>query len=247
MNEIENLKNAIKTAYKIVFFTGAGISTESGILDFKTVYNSKFEGYDCEEILDASFFEDHPNVFLRFIKNYLYHPYAKPNKIHYFITNLQKHKNVTVITQNIDGLHQQANTSKVIELHGNLKNWHCQKCRNTKNIDEMMEREKISCTTENCSGKMKPDIALYGEEISQSKINKCLVEISSADVLIVAGTRLQTVLSHELVKTFKKENLFVINKEPVDLNRPYFFIQNDIGKIVDELNSPKTNFQNKEL
>lgn len=209
MNEIENLKSAIKNAYKIVFFTGAGISTESGIPDFKTVYNGKFEGYDCEEILDASFFEDHPNVFLRFIKNYLYHPYAKPNKIHYFITN--------------------------------------QKCQNTKNIDEMMETEKISCTTEKCSGKMKPDISLYGEEIPQSKINKCLVEISSADVLIVAGTRLQTILSHELVKTYKKENLFVINKEPVDLNRPYFFIQNDIGKIVDELNSPKTNFQIKEL
>ena len=213
--KIAKLNSIISECNNIVFFGGAGVSTESGIPDFRSkdgLYNMKYD-YPPEEILSHTFFIEHTTEFYRFYKDKLNSLKYKPNITHYKLAELEKNgKLKAVITQNIDGLHQLAGSKNVIELHGTVLKNHCLKCHTFYGVEKIIESESVP-RCEKCGGIIKPDVVLYEEGLNDNDIKKALKYISTCDTLIIGGTSLTVYPAAGFVNYFNGKNLIIINKD----------------------------------
>ena len=235
--KINLLNKYIKESNNIVFFGGAGVSTESGIKDFRSVdglYNEKYD-YPPEEILSHTFFMNNTKEFYKFYKEKLNCLDIKPNICHKYLTKLEKEgKLKAIITQNIDGLHQKAKSKNVLELHGTIYKNYCINCgKNYEAKDIFNSKEIPKC---NCGGIIKPEVVLYEEPLNDNTINKTINYISNADLLIVAGTSLTVYPASSFIRFFKGKHLVIINKTitPMD-NIASLIINDSLGNVFKNL------------
>lgn len=214
MTAIEQLTRIVSGAKRIVFFGGAGVSTESGIPDFRSVdglYHQKFD-YPPEEILSHTFFIRKPEEFYRFYREKMLCLTAKPNKAHLTLAKWEKEgRLLSVITQNIDGLHQAAGSRRVHELHGSVLRNHCMKCGKAFGVEKIAESEGVP--TCDCGGVIKPDVVLYEEPLPEDTVMSALDDIRSADVLIVAGTSLTVYPAASYIRYFGGDKMVLINRD----------------------------------
>ena len=219
MEEIEKLRGMIKNSDKIVFFGGAGVSTESGIPDFRSVdglYNQQWD-YPPETILSHSFFMKKTEEFYRFYRAKMLCPNAKPNAAHLKLAQLEREGKLTaVVTQNIDGLHQAAGSKKVYELHGSVLRNYCMKCGKFHSVEFIMNSTGVP--TCECGGVVKPDVVLYEEGLDDSVVNGAVNAIAEADTLIIAGTSLNVYPAAGLVRYFRGNNFVIINMSPTGMD-----------------------------
>ncbi len=210
--KILKLKELIKKSNLITVLTGAGISTSSGIDDFKTIYNRTDLPYEPERYLSHDFFYEHPDEFCDFVKTFLYHPDLKPTFAHKYLADLQKRETVRIFTQNVDGLHSKAGSLGVTELHGNLNKWSCEDCCEGKSLDEIMQQGN-HC---DCGGLYKPHVTLYDENVDRPKFQYAKQCMSCADLVLVIGTRLQVTADMNLLNYCYTSDIVIINDEPID-------------------------------
>ena len=219
MEEIEKLRGIIKNSDKIVFFGGAGVSTESGIPDFRSVdglYNQQWD-YPPETILSHSFFMKKTEEFYRFYRAKMLCPNAEPTAAHLKLAQLEREGKLTaVVTQNIDGLHQAAGSKKVYELHGSVLRNYCMKCGKFHSVEFIMNSTGVP--TCECGGVVKPDVVLYEEGLDDSVVNGAVNAIAEADTLIIAGTSLNVYPAAGLVRYFRGNNLVIINMSPTGMD-----------------------------
>ncbi|MBQ6559683.1 MAG: NAD-dependent protein deacylase, partial [Erysipelotrichaceae bacterium] len=208
---INKLQNAIQEARKIVFFTGAGMSTASGIPDFRSATGLYKNIYRAEEMLSHHFFVQDPEEFYEFYKTKMLYPDAKPNYVHEFIAKLQDSKDVTVVTQNIDGLHQMAGSKKVCELHGSVLRNYCTKCGKFFDLDDIVNADGVPYCDE-CHGIIKPDVVLYEESLDDKVITEAIRAISKADLLVVCGTSLVVYPAAGFINYFSGDTLAIVNR-----------------------------------
>ena len=233
----QQLKDWVNESDNIVFFGGAGVSTESGIPDFRSVdglYNQKYK-YPPERIISHSFYRRNPEEFYRFYKNKMLFPEAKPNAAHLKLAEMeQAGKLKAVITQNIDNLHQMAGSKKVLELHGSVYRNHCMKCGKFYDFKYMKESEGVpKCT---CGGMIKPDVVLYEEGLDDYTIQESVRAISEAEVLIIGGTSLAVYPAAGLIDYFRGNHLVVINKAPTPRDKyADLLIKEPIGKVFSQI------------
>ena len=237
MNKIEKLQELIDNSNYIVFFGGAGVSTASGIKDFRIkdgLYNMKYD-YPPEQILSHSFFYNNTKEFYRFYIDKMNSTDKKPNSCHLYLTKLEKRKKLkAIITQNIDGLHQKANSKNVFELHGSIYRNRCIKCN--KFYDEKIVFESKDIPKCTCGGIIKPEVVLYEEPLDENTIMESIKHISNADLLIVAGTSLTVYPASGFINYFKGKNLVIINKMTTSFdNKADLVINEDIEKIFKNL------------
>ena len=214
-DKIASLQTIIDQAKHIVFFTGAGVSTDSGIPDFRStngLYNQTYR-YPPEEIISHSFFEENPEEFFRFYKNRMLYLDAQPNEVHRFIAECEKKgKSLGVVTQNIDGLHQKAGSKHVYELHGSVLRNYCMDCSTFYSAEYIKNSEGIP-RCQKCGGIIKPDVVLYEEGLSQAVVEGAVAAIQSADVMIVLGTSLVVYPAAGLIRYFSGRHLVLINRD----------------------------------
>ncbi len=206
---IEKLTEIIKDSSYVVFFTGAGVSTDSGLKDFRGrngLYNERnYMGYEPEEILSHDFFFSHRDIFNKYLVEKLSVNDVKPNAGHKALAELEKMGKVkAVITQNIDNLHQDGGSRKVLELHGSLKRWYCLNCSKKSDRDFKCE----------CGGIVRPDVTLYGEMLNEDVTAEAIREIKKADTLIIAGTSLTVYPAAYYLNYFTGKHLIIINETP---------------------------------
>ena len=230
----ELLKKWIQESRNVVFFGGAGVSTESGIPDFRSVdglYNQEYD-YPPETILSHSFYMRKPEEFYRFYRNKMLFPNAEPNRAHKALARLEKMgKLKAVVTQNIDGLHQKAGSREVLELHGSVLRNYCTRCGKFYGLDAILNSTGVpKCT---CGGTIKPDVVLYEEGLDQETIEKSVKYIANADVLIIGGTSLTVYPAAGLIDYYRGHKLVLINKSvtPMD-NRADLVISGPIGEVL---------------
>ncbi|MCI6616470.1 NAD-dependent protein deacylase [Ruminococcus sp.] len=214
MSTPEQLQNVIDNSKRIVFFGGAGVSTESGIPDFRSVdglYNQKYD-YPPEQILSHTFFMHNTEEFYRFYRDKMLCLDKKPNKAHLKLAELERAGKLTaVVTQNIDGLHQAAGSKKVYELHGSVLRNYCMKCGKFHSADYIKNSNGVpKCE---CGGVIKPDVVLYEEGLDDSTVSGALSAIQSADTLIIAGTSLTVYPAAGFISYFKGNNIVLINRD----------------------------------
>ena len=233
----EILKQWIQESSHIVFFGGAGVSTESGIPDFRSqdgLYNQEYD-YPPETIISHSFFMRNPEEFYRFYKNKMIFRNAKPNAAHLALAKLeQEGKLKAVITQNIDGLHQMAGSKNVIELHGSIHRNYCTKCHKFYDLDYIIQSYGVpKCS---CGGIIKPDVVLYEEGLNNDDIENAIRYISEADTLIIGGTSLVVYPAAGLIRYFRGKHLVVINMSPTQTDsQADLLIADKIGKVLGQL------------
>ncbi|MBT3318948.1 MAG: NAD-dependent protein deacylase [Clostridia bacterium] len=219
MTNIEKLQNIINAGRRIVFFGGAGVSTESGLKDFRSadgLYAQKFK-YPPEKMLSRSFFDAHTDEFYSFYKEKLLVQGILPNAAHYKLSELeQAGKLSAVITQNIDGLHQAAGSRNVIELHGSVHRNHCMECGRFYDADYMMSSEGVPRCV--CDGVIKPDVVMYEEALDEAVMQSAIKHMADADVLIVGGTSLVVYPAAGLVNYYNGDKLVLINKDATTLD-----------------------------
>ena len=212
-NQIAALQEMIDKSRRIVFFGGAGVSTESGIPDFRSVdglYHQKY-AYPPETILSHTFYEKHPEEFFRFYRDKLLKLDAQPNAAHKKLAELERAGKLTaVVTQNIDGLHQKAGSRTVYELHGSVLRNYCEKCGKFYDAEFMLHSEGVPRCT--CGGRIKPDVVLYEEGLDMDTVRGAVNAISGADMLIVGGTSLVVYPAAGLIQYYEGSRLVVINK-----------------------------------
>ena len=238
---IAELKKVLEEAENLVFFGGAGTSTESNIPDFRSkeqgLYQStKKEDYPPEIILSHSFFLKHPKVFYQYYWDNLVHEQAKPNKAHYALAALEERGLLkAIITQNVDGLHQKAGSRKVYELHGSIYRNYCMECHLEYEFEEIIKRRGEVPTCSKCQGIVRPAVTLYEEPLNISVIEGAITAIERADVLIVGGTSLVVYPAAGFLEYFHGRKLIIINREstPQD-RRADLVIQGSIGEILAE-------------
>ena len=205
MTERETLKQWLSESENIVFFGGAGVSTESKIPDFRStdgLYNQQY-AYPPETILSHTFYMGRPEEFYRFYRNKMLFPDAEPNRAHKALAKLEQEGRLrAVITQNIDGLHQKAGSREVLELHGSVLRNYCTKCGKFYGLEAVLESEGVPRCT--CGGVIKPDVVLYEEGLDQHTLQKAVYYISNADVLIIGGTSLTVYPAAGLIDWGKK-------------------------------------------
>ena len=233
--KIQALQTIIDNSQRIVFFGGAGVSTESNIPDFRSVdglYNQKYD-YPPEEILSHNFFMDDTTEFYRFYRDKMLYLDAKPNKAHLKLAELEKcGKLSAVVTQNIDGLHQLAGSKNVFELHGSVHRNYCMKCHKFFGVEEIVNSEGIPRCQ--CGGIIKPDVVLYQEGLDEDVIDGAINAIKNADTLIIGGTSLNVYPASGLIRFFGGSNLVMINKEPTPADRNAdLLISDKIGEVLD--------------
>ncbi|MDO5047655.1 MAG: NAD-dependent protein deacylase [Anaerococcus sp.] len=240
MEKINQVKKLIRDSNNIVFFGGAGVSTASGVPDFRSatgLYNKKNNSkYSPEYMLSHDFFVNHPGDFMKYCKENLMIDGILPNPAHKALANLEKMGKLKgVITQNIDSLHQEAGSKNVIELHGNLRDYYCTSCG--KNFDlAYVKSFKDKVTCDKCGGVVRPDIVLYGEGLDQNNISYAISLIAQADILIVGGTSLVVYPAAGLIDFYKGDKLVVINKDPTPRDSlANYLIKGDISKVMDQL------------
>ncbi len=236
--KIEKLQRLIDGSERIVFFGGAGVSTESGIPDFRSVdglYNQKYD-YPPEEILSHSFFERYPDEFYRFYRDKLIVRGAQPNAAHKYLAGLEaRGKLRAVITQNIDGLHQAAGSRNVLELHGTLLKNYCVKCGRRFDADYVQNASETP-RCDKCGGIVRPDIVLYEEGLDSDVLTRSVTEISRADMLIIGGTSLAVYPAAGLIHYFRGRHLVLINKSPTPMDSmAELVIAEKIGQVFSEL------------
>ncbi len=236
-NKIYKLKELINESNNIVFFGGAGVSTESGIPDFRSkdgLYHQKYK-YPPEEILSHTFFMNNTDEFYKFYKEKMNSLKYEPNITHKKLVTLEKTgKLKVVITQNIDGLHQKAGSKNVCELHGSILRNYCMKCHKFYDAEYVFNSSGIpKCS---CGGIIKPDVVLYEEQLDDETLEKSILEIQNADMLIIAGTSLTVYPASGLINYFRGRNLVLINKDttPYD-NRANLVINESLGKIFEKI------------
>lgn len=237
---INKLKEIIDNSKNIVFFGGAGVSTESNIPDFRSesgIYNinSKY-GYPPEIMLSHTYFISNTNDFFDFYRATMIYDKAQPNKAHIALGKLENmNKLKAIITQNIDGLHQLAGSKEVLELHGSTHRNYCMDCGKTYGLDFIIDSKDIP-RCEKCSGTVRPDVVLYEEGLDMDIINRAVDYISKADTMIVGGTSLAVYPAAGLVDYFKGNNLVLINKSstPYD-HRADLVINESIGEVLVQL------------
>jgi len=233
--KIKKLTEIIQNSERIVFFGGAGVSTESGIPDFRSVdglYHQKWD-YPPETILSHSFFMKKTDEFYRFYRAKLNCPQAKPNKAHYVLAELEKQgKLLAVVTQNIDGLHQLAGSQNVYELHGSTLRNYCMECGKFYSGEYVFSGEGVpKCT---CGGIIKPDVVLYEEGLDNATVTGAIKAISSADTLIIAGTSLTVYPASSFVQYFRGKNLVIINMSPTSMDSSAdLVICGKVGEVLD--------------
>lgn len=234
---IQKLQDIISSSKKIVFFGGAGVSTESGIPDFRSVdglYNQKYD-YPPETILSHSFFLRNTEEFYRFYRDKMLCLDALPNSAHLKLAELENARILTaVVTQNIDGLHQKAGSKKVYELHGSVHRNYCMECGKFYDADFIKNSSGIpKCQ---CGGTIKPDVVLYQEGLDQNILNNSINAIINADTLIIGGTSLNVYPAAGLIQYFKGNNLVIINKSPTSADRQADLHMNgNIGEIFSQI------------
>ena len=242
MADIEKLQELIDSSNKIVFFGGAGVSTESGIPDFRSVdglYHQKFK-YPPETMLSHSFYVSHKDEFYEFYREKLLlkvvgtpkEPKAEPNAAHKFLAELEKAGKLSaVVTQNIDGLHQAAGSKNVYELHGSVLRNYCQKCGKLYSAEDIFNSNGVpKCS---CGGDIKPDVVLYEEGLDQRTIEGAVNAISQADVLIIGGTSLVVYPAAGLIDYFRGDSLVLINKGATTRdNQADLCITDSIGEVL---------------
>ena len=216
-NQYETLKQIIKESHNIVVFTGAGISVPSGIPDFRSadgIYNQKTKFHASpEDIISHSFFVNNTEDFYSFYKEKMCYPKAEPNAAHKYFADLEKKgKNVIVVTQNIDGLHQKAGSSIVYELHGTIHQNFCQRCGRMFGLDYVMNAEGVP-HCDKCGGIVKPNVVLYEEGLDEDTISRSINAIMTCDLLIIIGTSLRVYPAAGFVRYFRGRYLVVINKD----------------------------------
>ena len=220
MDKIETLKQWISESKRIVFFGGAGVSTESGIKDFRSVdglYNQKFE-YPPEEIISHSFFLKNPEYFYRFYREKMLPLGFEPNITHKVLARWEEEGRLSaVVTQNIDGLHQKAGSKRVYELHGSVLRNYCQRCRKFYSAEFVKESEGVPRC--DCGGIVKPDVVLYEEGLDQKTLENAVMAIYDADMLIVAGTSLTVYPAASLVRYYQGNRLVLINRDKTPYDR----------------------------
>ena len=233
MDKIETLIDWIKESKRIVFFGGAGVSTESGLKDFRSVdglYNEKYD-YPPEEILSHTFFMNKTDEFYKFYKDKLDTRKFKPNITHEILSKLEA-KGIlsSVITQNIDGFHQDAGSKKVLELHGSIKRNYCMDCG--KFYDDRYVFSSKGIPKCSCGGLIKPDVVLYEEGLDTNTVNEAIHEIANADLLIVGGTSLNVYPAASYLGFFRGKHSVLINRDktPYD-NRCDLVINDNLGKV----------------
>lgn len=231
---INKLKEAIKQAHKIVFFTGAGISTASGIPDFRSAKGIFTNNLQAEKIVSHSYFMSCPKQFYEFYRNKMVFKDAKPNLGHEYIAKLEKEKDVTVITQNIDGLHKIAGSTNVIELHGTIFSNTCMKCHKKYGLEAILQDEDVPHCT--CGGIIKPDVILYEEALNEKDIENAIRAIEDADTLVILGTSLSVYPAAGFIRFFKGNKLILINKSKTSAdNYADIVIHDDINKVFSAL------------
>ena len=216
MNEkIQELQQIIDNSNHIVFFTGAGVSTASGIPDFRStdgLYNQKYQ-FPPEEILSHHFFKQHTEEFFRFYRDKMLYPDVKPSFVHQYIATLEKrNKKVPIITQNIDGLHQLAGSTNVLELHGSVLRNTCMQCHTKYPLDEILKMDTVPHCPK-CNGIIKPDVVLYEEGLDETILNQALHALQTADTCIVLGTSLVVYPAAGLLRYFGGDKLVLINRD----------------------------------
>lgn len=237
MNKIETLAQMIKSSSNTVFFGGAGVSTESGLKDFRSkdgLYHEKYK-YPPEEILSHHFFLENQEEFYKFYRDKLNSLNYQPNITHIVLAKLeQKGLLNTIITQNIDGFHQMAGSKNVIELHGSVLRNYCMKCRKFYDAKKVFSTQGIpKCS---CGGIIKPDVVLYEEPLNEKDLETAITKVKEAELLIIGGTSLNVYPAAGLINYFKGKYLVLINKEKT----PYdtlcdLVIYDNIGKVMKEL------------
>ncbi len=238
MSSCEILQKIIDESKSIVFFGGAGVSTESGIPDFRSVdglYNQKYD-YPPEEILSHHFFIENTEEFYRFYKDKMLCTDAEPNNAHLKCAELEKAGKLSaVVTQNIDGLHQRAGSKKVFELHGSVHRNYCTKCSKFFDVEYIKNSNGVPLC-DKCGGIVKPDVVLYEEGLDDNTVNGALLAISNADTMIVAGTSLTVYPAAGMLRYFKGKNLILINRDATrfDTSANYVF-RDKVGELLSKI------------
>ena len=231
------LQQWIDGSQRIVFFGGAGVSTESGIPDFRSVdglYNQKY-AWPPEEILSRTFFDAKPEEFYRFYRDKMLCLDAQPNAAHKKLAELERAGKLrSVVTQNIDGLHQRAGSQRVWELHGSVHRNYCMKCRKPYSVEEVKEGSGVpKCS---CGGTIKPDVVLYEEGLDSATIEGAVADIQAADLLIIGGTSLAVYPAAGLINYFRGSRLVLINKSPTPYDdRADLAINLPIGQVLGQI------------
>ena len=234
----EKLQQYVDESSRIVFFSGAGVSTESGIPDFRSVdglYHQKYD-YPPEEILSHSFYVSKPAEFFRFYRDKLLVPDVKPNAAHLKLAEWEKQgKLIGIVTQNIDGLHQAAGSKLVYELHGSVHRNYCQKCRKFFPPEYIRDSQDPvpMCP---CGGRIKPDVVLYEEGLDNDVVSGAIDAISHADLLIVAGTSLTVYPAAGLIRYFRGKHIVLINRDATPMDRECDLVIHDkVGQVLSSL------------
>ncbi len=237
MNKIDELKKIISESNNIVFFGGAGVSTASGIKDFRSkdgLYNMKYK-YPPESILSHSFFVNNTEEFYKFYKDKMNCLDKSPNIIHNYLVKLEKERKLkAIITQNIDGLHTKAGSKKVFELHGSVFRNYCNKCNKFYDAEHVFNTSGVPLC--NCGGIIKPDVVLYEEDLNDDVVSNSIKAISNADLLIIAGTSLTVYPASGLINCFNGKYLVLINNDITNYDsKCNLVINEDLKKVFEEL------------
>lgn len=234
---LETLQQWVAESRKIVFFGGAGVSTESGIKDFRSedgLYNQKYR-WPVEQILSRTFFDRMPEEFYRFYRDRMLCPEARPNAAHRKLAQLERAgKLLSVVTQNIDGLHQAAGSVRVWELHGSVLRNHCMRCGASCAMEGILNSTGVPRCS--CGGMFKPDVVLYEEQLDSDTVQGAVRDISMADLLIIGGTSLAVYPAAGLVNYYEGKLLVLINKTPTPYDRKAdLLITDPIGQVMEQI------------
>lgn len=238
-NKIAQLRQLIKESDNIVFLGGAGVSTESGIPDFRSgegIFNQESGlSYRPVDIISHSFFEAHPDEFYDFYKRKLCYPKARPNKAHRALVRLEKQgKLKATITQNIDNLHQMAGSTTTVELHGSVFRNYCLECGEKYPLDFVLKSKGVPHCTK-CGGMVRPDVVLYEEHLEHENIDRAVKSIKKADLLIIGGTSLTVYPAATFAQFLKSDRVVIINKSSTYLDlQAMLTIHDSIGAVLDE-------------
>jgi len=237
-SKIERLNEMIRESKRIVFFGGAGVSTESGIPDFRStdgLYNQTYD-YPPEMIVSHTFYEERPAEFFDFYKNRMLFLDARPNAAHLKLAELEKAGKLTaVITQNIDGLHQAAGSKNVLELHGSVLRNYCENCDKFFDVYYVKNSRGVP-VCDRCGGSVKPDVVLYEENLNMDIMEAAVNHISRADMLIIGGTSLVVYPAAGLIRYYRGDKLVLVNKSATSVDQRANLVINDsIGKVFSQI------------
>lgn len=240
-DNVKAFKQLVEKSSRIVFFGGAGVSTESGIPDFRSADGLfRSQGQDKlspEELLSRAFFLRYPEEFYAFYANTMIHADARPNPAHRMLAELeQQGKLKAIVTQNIDGLHQMAGSHNVLELHGSVHRNYCMTCKTPYPLSTVLEAGGAVPHCDRCGGIIRPDVVLYQENLDMELLERAAAAISEADMLIVAGTSLVVQPAAGLVRLYRGDRLVLINRSETPLDRSArLLLRDSVGKMMDTL------------